>query len=1251
MKARLSFVELAKVLALGMAVVLLSPRPCAFAHATQAQKKQQAEVEPLLKEILSVLQSGGEESLRAWTRTNKARVEAAWIVRLAERGANERDESQIKAALVLAAGKGDKSCLASVDMKAGDYHSDLSENTVALKFYDSALGLFVNLGDLSGQGNAYKSEGNIYLGMDDQAKAQECYNHALPIFRAVGDRSGEAKILNNIGIVYSNLGDEAKALECFNQALLIERAVRDPGLEAKTLLTVGLVYSNHGKPQKALECYDQALPILRAVGNRTGEATTLINMGSAHFGLGDRQKALECFGTALPIFRAAGDRAGEAETLNDLGVVCSALGDQQKALEYYSQTLLIRRALGDRAGEAQTLNNIGNVYSDLGEKAKALGYYQQALPIERAVGDRAGEALTLSNIGVVYSDLGEKAKALDYYQEALPIERAVGDRAGEARTINNIGNVYSDLGEKVKALDYYRQALPIRRAVGDRAGEAQTLNNIGNVYSALDEKAKALEYYQQALPVERAVGDRAGEATTLDNIGLVYSDLGEKAKAFEYYQQALPIERAVGNRTGEAATLSNIGLVCSDLGEKAKALEYFEQALPIEREVGNRAIEAATLDNIGLVYSDLGEKAKALEYFEQALPIERAVGDRASEGATLDNIGRVYSAFGEKAKALEYFEQALPIERAVGNRTGEAETLMNLGLVYSYQGKYGEAEPLFDGALQIDDRQLEQEFAYMSEKERLEFLNTVSIHFPIYYSFCSTYHEKSPGLVGKMYDVVLRQKGLVVSGVAALRAKIEASGDREALALLEKLTAKKTQLAKVLTAQPADREEWRKSVAQIENEANDLEKELVRRSAALAEEKKLGGLTWRDVQKVLKPGEAAVEIVRFAFYGGNRLTDRTEYVALIITSDRTTGPLLVSLGEAKDLEDRPLREYRWLVGPNKPRPLSVRAGFYKAFWKPLESALRGAKRIYFSPDGALSQVSLAVVPRSNGRLLVDDYDLRIVSSTKDLLREKHPASSDSAVLIGNPDFALTDVAQRAAAQSLQKAAGPVLMASAGRGMPSRELGSNALTPLPGTAIELKMVDTFLKNQHWAVGVFTEANALEELVKRLRSPRLLHIATHGFFEPDQPSGMENPMLRSGLFFAGADRVLSGAATAPDLEDGILTAYEASGLNLQGTELVILSGCETGLGEAVSGEGVFGLRRALQVAGAEAVLMSMWPVPDQETQELMGLFYKNWLAGKSKPEALRQAQFEMRKIVKARYGDDLPLYWGAFVLVGR
>jgi CHAT domain-containing protein len=218
-----------------------------------------------------------------------------------------------------------------------------------------------------------------------------------------------------------------------------------------------------------------------------------------------------------------------------------------------------------------------------------------------------------------------------------------------------------------------------------------------------------------------------------------------------------------------------------------------------------------------------------------------------------------------------------------------------------------------------------------------------------------------------------------------------------------------------------------------------------------------------------------------------------------------------------------------------------------------------------------------------------------------------------------------------------------------------------VSALPHTGVEIGAIRQRLESKGWHVATLTGAIATEEAIKRVHGPRLLHVATHGFFledrrSSDQPpdaapwSRRENPMLRSGLLFAGAERTLAREAAPEDLEDGILTAYEAASLDLEGTELVILSACDTGLGDVRNGEGVLGLRRALQVAGADAVLMSLWAVPDRETQELMALFYKHWLDGQEKHEALRSAQLAMRERVKRRYGRDLPFYWAAFIIEG-
>jgi CHAT domain-containing protein len=267
------------------------------------------------------------------------------------------------------------------------------------------------------------------------------------------------------------------------------------------------------------------------------------------------------------------------------------------------------------------------------------------------------------------------------------------------------------------------------------------------------------------------------------------------------------------------------------------------------------------------------------------------------------------------------------------------------------------------------------------------------------------------------------------------------------------------------------------------------------------------------------------------------------------------------------------------------------------------------------------------------------------------------------VLIGDPQFDLTEAQQREALmQSQRRSTGATAQIARvsqpngpGTGLRSQDQPGKALPRLAETSKEVSAIGGLLSNAGWKAETFTGPEALEETVKGVKGARVLHIATHGFFEADQPQagsqrGLEDAMLRSGLYFAGANRVLTGGHASADMEDGVLTAYEATGLTLQGTELVVLSACETGLGESANGEGVFGLRRALQEAGAQTVLMSMWKVPDSETRQLMTAFYTKWLAGKDKPTALREAQLELRQNVMSRWQEDRPHDWAAFVLVG-
>jgi CHAT domain-containing protein len=331
--------------------------------------------------------------------------------------------------------------------------------------------------------------------------------------------------------------------------------------------------------------------------------------------------------------------------------------------------------------------------------------------------------------------------------------------------------------------------------------------------------------------------------------------------------------------------------------------------------------------------------------------------------------------------------------------------------------------------------------------------------------------------------------------------------------------------------------------------------------------------------------------------------------------------------------------------------------FFKDIWSPLLSIIKNKKRIYISPDGIYNTINIGAIVQPNGRLLMEDYDIRIVTSARELIEQKEKKNyENTAVLVGNPTFNLAAPKQTALAANYTRSYTETPLFA----WPTLTRGS--IAPLPNTKAEVENIGKILQAKGFKTQTLLGDQALEEAVKAVKSPRILHIATHGFFEADvtkkdslqaddfmgiqRAKAAENPLLRSGLLLAGAENYLKTKKLSNDHENGILTAYEAMNLDLENTELVVLSACETGLGEIKNGEGVYGLQRALRIAGAQSVLMSLAKVPDATTKILMEAFYENWLTkGMNKHEALKQAQLTVRKM--PQYA--APVNWAAFVLV--
>jgi CHAT domain-containing protein/Flp pilus assembly protein TadD len=1060
---------------------------------------------------------------------------------------------------------------------------------------------------------------------------------ALPLWREVGDKSKEALTLLGIGRVYDVLGEKQQALSYYSQALPLSKAVGDRAGQATTLGNIGSVYDDLGEKQQALSYYRQALPLSKAVGDRAGQATTLNNIGGVYDALGEKQQALSYYNQALPLSKAVGDRAGQATTLGNIGSVYDDLGEKQQALSYYRQALPLSKAVGDRAGQATTLNNIGGVYDALGEKQQALSYYRQALPLLKAIGDRAKEAATLNNIGSVYDDLGEKQQALSYYRQALPLSKAVGDRAGQASTLSNIGSVYNDLGEKQQALSYYRQAFPLSKAVGDRAGEATSLNNIGSVYDALGEKQQALSYYSQALPLSKAVGDRSGEAVTLSNIGHVYDALGEKQQALSYYRQALPLRKAVGDRAGEATTLSNIGGVYDALGEKQQALSYYSQALPLSKAVGDRGGEATTLNNIGSVYDALGEKQQALSYYSQALPLSKAVGDRAGEAITLNNIGYVYDDLGEKEKALSYYRQALPLSKAVGDRSQEANTLSNTAYLEASRGNLQAALIPMQASIEIIE---DLRTKVISPELRQTYFATVQGYYQFYIDLLMKLHQQNPsqGYDKQAFNVSERSRArTLLELLTEANAKIKEGANLQLLAQEKSLQGQLDVTEKQrldINNNPQSTTKQKTAIDQqyktLSEQYQDLQNEIRAKSPKYAAIKYPQPLTLEQVQQQILDNDTA--LLQYS------LGKERSYL-WVVTKEGMTSYQLPAQAEIEKGAENLLKVINQHRG-NSDSFAQAEPLLSQAILAPAQDKLT-KKRLLIVADGVLQYIPFSALSLSvNQQPLINQYEIVNLPSSSSLATIRHEiktrkSAPKTLAILANPVFSQDDERVANSKTNLSQQTSDIGSLALNRSVRSLEEDKEEkLTPLPGTKQEAQNILKLVPENTQKTSAFDfDANLKAATNPQLNQYRIVHFATHGILNTESPE-------LSGV-------VLSLVNKNGNTVNGFLRLNEIFNLKLQ-SDLVVVSACQTGLGEEIKGEGLVGLTRGFMYAGSPRLLVSLWKVDDKATAEFMTRFYRLMLGKKLPPaEALREAQLEMQQGTEWKS----PYNWAAFVLQGE
>lgn len=1060
---------------------------------------------------------------------------------------------------------------------------------------------------------------------------------------------------------------------------------------------LGWYYKNNGEYQKALPLYLEAIEN----GKKNFEKehpdclVRLVNLGLLYESMAQYDSALPLY---LEVIESTEKSVGKEHAdyqvrLNNLAALYSSMGLNEKALPLYLEGLdYTAKSQGKGHPEyAIRLNNVGLLYESLEQYQKALPFYVEAvICAEKSIGkDHSDYGILVSNLAQLYSKLGEYNKALPFALEAvLSIEKSFGKEHSVYGTmLSNLAHLYSNMGEYEKALPIYLEALDnTEKSLGkEHSSYGTRLNNIAALYSDMGEYDKALPLYLESLKnTENSLGkDHSDYGLQLNNLVDIYNRMGQYDKALPLCLESLAnCEKSVGKEHSSYGTrLNSLGFLYESMGEYDKALPlYMEALINTEKSLGkDHPTYGTRVNNLGNLFITLHQYEKALPLCLEALEItEKSLGkDHSDYGVGLNNLGLLYSRMGQYDKALSFYLEALEnTKKSLGiEHSAYGTRLNNVSQLYRKTGQHAKVLPLYLEALENIYSQSEKAFSFMSENEKERFVLANGYYFNVYQSFFTTYSAKNPEVASNAYDIELATKGMILQSGIETRSAILRSGDAAALSQYDEWSLLRTQLAKQYSLPIFER---RSDLKELEEKAEQAEAKLSSLSAAFQKEKANNSIRWQQVQQSLKPGEVAVEFASFDYHNDKEWTDSVMYVALLL-SKGDAHPTLIPLFEEEQLDSLLTKTeddtessfvsdlYRGgLFDDLAANTEQKRKGkeLYELIWKPLENHLNNTQTVYYTPSGRLHQISFSALPMNNDSLLSDRFHLQQLSSTTLLAKSdfrKTATSIKSAVLFGGVQYNLSADDWSAAAKNV-KIEGDGL---ASRGLPEDLNRGNSWSYLPGSLWEVDSISSLMDQHQVSYQKFQHENALEEVIKQLsgeNNPDVLHISTHGFFFPapkkqaaDNTSFIgkehqsvhqqsDNPLFRSGLLFAGANQSWKGEKIPDGVEDGVLSAYEVSHLSLANTRLVVLSACETGLGDIKGSEGVFGLQRAFKQAGVDYILMSLWSVPDAETALFMELFYQDLLSGKSIPDAFKDAQDHM----KEKYPND-PYMWAAFVLV--
>jgi CHAT domain-containing protein/Tfp pilus assembly protein PilF len=1026
-------------------------------------------------------------------------------------------------------------------------------------------------------------------------------------------------------------------------------------------------------------------------------ANTTFNLGKAYAGLDLRQQAIPLLEEALEMYRITlGDTHVDfTEKVKYIASIYEMEGSYDKAIEHFEIVLsnLKSNNLEHSLEYALILDRIAMAMRQKGDFKKAETILKECLTLTQSVVWKyhLTYGKILSDLSATYKSLGMYKEAIYNAQESISIfEKTSKDDPSYANAVTNLCQIYIKTGD-------YNKAIILQKKVIDNFSDADktsisyavSIYTLSTLYNKIDEFKKEISLLKE-VEIILGVGHYA-QAAVNNNLGLAYDRIGDYEMALFHAQKALNLTQP--SNLSYAIRLQNIAFLYNKLGEKQKALDFYTSAQDAMKETyGIKHDEyGQLLNNIGKLQYSLGNYEAAEKLFKEALDnfLNNFNEKHPRYGYQLNDYARTLLKLGREEEAialmqknisiaeehsrldtesyfnlqfnlakaynsLERYDEALPLLTSATNniRLKHSEEhpdygrmLKSLGHTYIGLNNYDKALPVMIGSNDMLIKELDQIFKFRSETEKKAFLKIVTQHFDDMQSIPFTSSNLGESWNELNLNNQLMLKGLLLNNSKNILGQLNTLDNSEIEAKIDRFKTHKQQIAKVLSQPFMDRELDADSLKSL---INSEEAELVKLySSNFGEDLNLTK-DWKLSRSGLKKDEVAIEFSNFRFKNGSQLTDSIFYVAYIYKKSWEI-PKMVHLFEQSELES--------ILENTNPNKLYTSQDLYDLIWDPIQEFTKNSTTVYFSPSGLLNQIQFAAISKPNEFSVGQNYNLVQLSSTAILANQPTEPKSESTLIVGDINYEYAETTSIAFANTdyayLDTETLKNTRATRSRG--------ETWTYLEGGLQEINDLQSIFNTYNKDYLVLSKNEATETSIKKLsgNSPNIIHIATHGFFYENLETGYvnqfnlstedqyrlaEDPLLRSGLILAGANYAWKNGSNPNEEDDGILSALEISNMDLSNTDIVVLSACETGLGDIEGSEGVYGLQRAFKMAGVYIIVMSLWKVPDAETAEFMNLFYQNWM----KDNQVRKAFTFAQRAMQEKYKEE-PLKWAAFVLV--